>query len=137
MGYTHYWRIHQRMNPELFANFSSDCEKLVKASDVPITGGSGEEGEEPEFSTKLVNFNGINDDAHETFYVKVNDSGFNFCKTARKPYDKVVTACLILLKHYFNFIEVSSDGDLDEWKYGIELFKSVFPDRTISLSLRN
>jgi len=125
------------MNPELFANFSSDCEKLVKASDVPITGGSGEEGEEPEFSTKLVNFNGINDDAHETFYVKVNDSGFNFCKTARKPYDKVVTACLILLKHYFNFIEVSSDGDLDEWKYGIELFKSVFPDRTISLSLRN
>ena len=44
---------------------------------------------------------------------------FNFCKTARKEYDGLVTAALLLAKHHLgNRIRVSSDGNIDEWKNG-------------------
>ena len=39
---------------------------------------------------------------------------FNFCKTARKPYDAVVTSILKYL--YFNFpdhFKIDSDGDME------------------------
>ena len=45
--------------------------------------------------------------------------GFSFCKTARKPYDVVVCATLIAIKHHLgDYVSVSSDGDFDnvnEW----------------------
>ena len=46
---------------------------------------------------------------------------FDFCKTARKPYDIVVCCLLVILKHRLgNMIEISSDGKdwtNDEGKY--------------------
>jgi hypothetical protein len=52
---------------------------------------------------------------------------FDFCKTARKPYDAVVTACLILLKQtYGDAVEVSSDGSWSEWQDGRDLYAKVF-----------
>ena len=58
------------------------------------------------------------------------DSGeaFDFCKTARKPYDLAV--CLVLLamkRHAPKSVKVSSDGDWDgEWKEAREVYKSLF-----------
>ena len=41
---------------------------------------------------------------------------FAFCKTAYKPYDLAVTACLIILKHHIsNAIKVYSDGKVEHW----------------------
>ena len=42
-------------------------------------------------------FNGIDDDGHEDCYFD-GKAGFNFCKTARKPYDIAVRVFLGLLK---------------------------------------
>ena len=53
---------------------------------------------------------------------------FGFCKTARKPYDVMVVACLILYKYYFRKdVEISSDGDLDDWQKGFLFLAAVLP----------
>lgn len=41
---------------------------------------------------------------------------FEFCKTAFRPYDLAVTACLIVAKHHLGKdLKVRSDGDADGW----------------------
>ena len=66
---------------------------------------------------KMIRFNGIDDDGHETFIIfnkkKQSEYGkgdFAFCKTARKPYDIVVCEVLLVLSAYMPGLEVSSDG---------------------------
>ncbi|MEM7625887.1 MAG: hypothetical protein AAF333_09675 [Planctomycetota bacterium] len=98
----------------------------------------------PVLNSTLIAFNGrnggkssLNDLDHETFYVPrrlkpmphhtADDCGryFEFCKTARKPYDLLVTAALIALKHHFPDVNVVSDGDASDWQEGLELSRHV------------
>jgi hypothetical protein len=52
---------------------------------------------------------------------------FDFCKTAQKPYDAVVTAILIRAKEiYGSCVSISSDGDWSEWQDGRNLYEAVF-----------
>jgi hypothetical protein len=93
---------------------------------------------------EMVNFNGDGDDSHETFLFErhaIHDpfSGqasydkkskkrilFDACKTAQKPYDICVVACLILAKiHFGENIKISSDGDLADWEEGVKLVKKA------------
>jgi hypothetical protein len=66
------------------------------------------------------------DCSHETFRIAAHhepetweegqEEFFSCCKTAYKPYDLLVTACLISLKHYFaTQVRVSSDGRSHDW----------------------
>jgi hypothetical protein len=50
---------------------------------------------EPKITTEIIAFNGDekNGCAHESFVLN-NEVGFNFCKTARKPYDYAVRTIL-------------------------------------------
>lgn len=43
---------------------------------------------------------------------------------------------LSLKEHFGSGVEVSSDGDLDDWKTGIEAYKELFPDREIKHDLK-
>lgn len=53
-------------------------------------------------------------------------AGSNFCKTARKPYDVVVTACLAVLKYHLgDLISISSDGTHKDWNDGVILARDV------------
>lgn len=131
MGYTHYWqRIKQDHNSIVWKKFVKDCIELSKLSHLyfaDLGNGTGEESS-PEFTNNSICFNGLDADAHETFLLtrkyikgtyeeKKEKYQFNFCKTARKPYDIMVCACLILYKYYFpTEVWVSSDGDSEEWQ---------------------
>lgn len=171
MGYTHYWRTRMTTDPQKLAAAHWDVVQIVRASKVPLANGHGDVGSEPIISEGVVIFNGVGDDAHETFSWPPNFTdrfpdhskgetwetpvrtgelicmpdesgfGFEFCKTARKPYDAVVTACLIAVKrHLGDDVEVSSDGTEDEFmngagnysfeqvnpETGAELFERVF-----------
>jgi hypothetical protein len=78
--------------------------------------------------------------SHETFYVQRTFSAhysgqrpderglwFEFCKTARKPYDLAVTAALIRLAYHFpEGVEISSDGNEGEWEEGRALCERLF-----------
>ena len=96
-------------------------------------------------------FNGRekNNECHETFYLKRKLSQkdleyhsqfpregdpnkyFEFTKTARKPYDIVACCCLLLArKHLGDKIQVTSDGDIEEWKTSIDLIEKKFGYKT-------
>lgn len=154
MGYTHYWRF--KKNGEHCAPIEiENGEKKFKSSvklfkkcleymggktpypnwgenayakevEMKLCGGLG--NGEPEITDTLVCFNGDrktgND--HETFYISLTKGGFNFCKTARKPYDTAVWVCLLCFKYFFGEnLLLSSDGDDDEHKAAEDIFDAV------------
>ena len=75
-----------------------------------------------------INVNGKGDLSHEPFTLRehFNQNEPDFCKTARKPYDLVVVACLAILKHHLgDNVNVSSDGDSTNWVDGVKFASSV------------
>ena len=128
MGYTHYWTIKDELNREKFIEWAEGVKVIVETAieaGIPLGNGLGDD--KPELSDSLVVFNGVGDGSHESFALSIDGDGFNFCKTARKPYDAVVTASLIHAKKIFGpAIEVSSDGGWDEWEGGQLLYETVF-----------
>ena len=75
------------------------------------------------------------DCSYETFMIercvkKKYDDGplvFAFCKTAFRPYDWPVTACLVAFKHHFgDAVIVSTDGEDEHWQDGRHLCMILF-----------
>jgi hypothetical protein len=100
--------------------------KITEASK-EILGGPEGTGQ-PVLTNVEIVFNGLGDAAHEPF-VFPGQVGFNFCKTALKPYDAAVCACLMVARDHFPaaVLEIASDGDWsgDEWQGGKELYWQV------------
>ena len=156
MGYTHYWKF--KKNPKDCKNGSTKFAKSVellkkclakvpaeiegetydwenftkKPVKIPfvLKGGNGEG--EPKFTDELVCFNGDAsiDCDHETCYFALDNDryAFDFCKTARKPYD--VAVCLALLcfkKNFGNDFSYSSDGNKDDegWQMAHNIFNEI------------
>ena len=123
MGYTHYWQgtkfsIHEKDMDDALQAIS----KLAADPDVQlILAGPRGEGD-PIFTQEQVAFNGKFDDSHEAFIIDNGWRGeFGCTKTIRKPYDYIVVACLIILKHYLGAsVRVSSDGTKEDWQEGLE-----------------
>ena len=128
MGYTHYFS-HMETTEEKWAAILKDCEKLHESlpRDLLIAGSQGEGW--PIFNDSAIIFNGqaIDDHDHETFAMyqkgierqKWHDPDrmpFTCCKTARKPYDLMVCACLLAYKYHSpNTMALGSDGEADDW----------------------
>lgn len=102
------------MDKEKFHKAQEDCQKVVDWLNIPL--------DDPEFSDDLIAFNGAGDDAYENFYVSrlyrhpflnnpqiTEDGYFAFCKTARRPYDAAVTACLCYFKGH-KFTPISNQS---------------------------
>jgi hypothetical protein len=145
MGYTHYWTPKVATKVK-WKQFKETCKKLHDSlpektdtaggyhSDDPLEIRSGNGFNKPEFTMKAVYFNGDNVRGldHETFLLQPDKLEWNFCKTARKPYDLLVAACLIAAHEILGY-EVRSDGAWDDWKPAVEFyFKTVhgFVDTT-------
>ena len=79
----------------------------------------------------VIQFNGIGAGEHEDFVLKIGDIGFDFTKTAGKPYDIAVTAALILLKKELGGgVVVTSDGGWSDWEGGRLLYETVYNEVT-------
>lgn len=125
MGYTHYWK-------GLKANgLEENAKKIVKvAMEDGIKLGDGCGVNEPIIKEGFIDLNGWEDygEDHETFRLSDNTS-FDFCKTARKPYDTVVVAILIdAIVNNLKYDDISSDGNYSDWQDGIELYKKAVRD---------
>jgi hypothetical protein len=131
MGYTHYWNKIKELPQNKWGQFESKVAELIfeGGSEGVISGESGDDE---------IRFNGVGKEAYETFlftrvesdegFVQKDKDGkyFNFCKTARRPYDKFVVAVLLLAKEYFgDQISLSSDGVDEELREGIELAEKI------------
>jgi len=121
MGYTHYWTIKEPIDSDAFDKLQKGIKEIVKTANEAGISISDES------TDGTIAFNGAGRDAHETFFIQLGDTGFNFCKTAEKPYDAVVCASLILLKKELGAeVEVSSDGGWHRWQGGRLLYETVF-----------
>lgn len=157
MGYSHYWYRKSDFTEKQWGNICLDaldiivkhCDKkrivLAREYDSPVEahpslwGGPKMLPTPPEVTPDHIRFNGWKDEGHETFIVTkarpdlpVWDSdakeSFDFCKTARKPYDLAV--CLVLLsvkRHAPRSVKIGSDGDWNsEWTEARRVYKELF-----------
>lgn len=90
--------------------FCADVRKIFDDHWDEIANPNGVVGTNPYIGRNEISFNGIEDDAHETCVVRRGGVKFEFCKTARKPYDKVVVKVYKLVRKYLPNTELSSDG---------------------------
>lgn len=139
MGYTHYWTFKPAPKSEAskveekYQLAIRQCNRVIKAYNKQFDKGdyrrlSGFSAHCKTGQYGGIHINGSGDEAHEDFTLRehysqnLESDAFNFCKTARKPYDDVVVACLIILKHYLKeLIHIQSDGYADEWLDGKHL----------------
>jgi len=152
MGYTHYW-FRKKDLSEGWTEFVEDVKRvyknLPKYSEtaggyykdraIKICGGYGEG--DPVFDENEIWFNGDKEREldHETFHFprvynpppywsEPDEDGYYFdcCKTARKPYDLLVCAVLILAKiHFKDRIRIRSDGTLSDWWPAFNFMKGL------------
>ena len=84
MGYTNYWDQTKSFTDKEWKKVKDEYEYIKEICEDIIIDQTKESDE--------IVFNGIKDLSHETFYINKqnNKKSFNFCKTARKPYDLAV-----------------------------------------------
>lgn len=142
MGYTHYFTFNKPKGvkaSDLEAKYKSallECAKVAKVYNAECLEReadwerlSGYTAHTKPGAYGGLQLNGKGENAHETFELREHFSeneGFGFVKTAMKPYDIVVVACLAILKYRLgNAIDVSSDGRNADWNEGVELARRV------------
>lgn len=147
MGYTHYWTQTRSFTKEEWIEVSADLAEILSYVEndlgVPLAGGMGEAGTRPRFGAGAIVFNGVGDDAHETFSVDLKRSraytgatlGWACCKTARKPYDVAVTACLCYLSSVAGVFSVSSDGSGSDFVLGLDAARKALPNKANQLDI--
>jgi len=138
MGYTHYWNtnlVALRDHLDEVHETVADLLWIARAYEihqVPLDVhtsmrhqvGVNHHGRFYKSTVESISFNQA-ENGHEPFSFPPNED-FEFCKTAEKPYDAVVVACLTVLAHRWpNIITVSSDGDAHEWERGVQLARKV------------
>ena len=109
MGYTRYWK---RTDKEITADFCIEVENILKEcakKGIAIRGWDGTG--KPNIDTSGISFNGNGKENldHESMVIDKR-TGFNFCKTARKPYDYAVRKVLKAAERHGLVYDVSSDG---------------------------
>lgn len=114
MGYTHYWDVKRPIGKRAWDMICRDARQLFHATDIPLVGYEEEPASDPVVTRDMIRFNGVGDDEYESFVLVPDHDESPFCKTARKPYDLIVCAVLIVADHHAPFsIEVTSDGGME------------------------
>lgn len=150
-------KIIQRIQNHVtaFKEIAKDVQLIVDEAikkGIVICGGLGKGNPEINDIRIWLNGDGSKNLDHETFTIDLfetgsfntieklkNDEIFAFCKTAHKPYDLVVCASLMVIKHHLKSdFEVSSDGSIEygEWKEAIEFYEKLF-NRKVPKQLMN
>lgn len=130
MGYTHYFKQNKPVSDEQWNAFEKDAKVVIdhvqnKLGIVLISNDSNG----VIINNERINLNGdeSRDLDHETFFLEKDYKEFNFCKTARKPYDLAVCSLLLLAHEHMNgHHDIGSDGNFDEWQDAMELNAKLF-----------
>jgi hypothetical protein len=147
MGYTHYWNQSRSFTVDEWTEVSTDLASILAYAGthagIVLANGMGDGGTVPEFTLATIMFNGMGDDAHETFVIHHKRTkeweggtfGGSICKTARKPYDAVVTACLCYLSSVSQTHLVASDGKGVDFLAGLALARAALPGKANMLDI--
>lgn len=154
MGYTHYFTQNRNFTKAEWETVTADLKAIVAYAQheggIALANGMGEGGTSPEFDANHILLNGVGDDSHEGFEIRrtiktvpdydgQENLAWDFCKTARKPYDDAVTACLCYLGSVTRkdlngepimgteAFSVSSDGRGADFLDGLDLARKALP----------
>ncbi len=133
MGYTHYWKTKKRPTNKQWDKIQKAVALVLNSVSIKsLVQYESDEAAPPVVSAELIRFNGIAEKGHETFYLDRDPIGFEFCKTADKPYDIAVTAVLVIVEGYApDCYSVASDGMASDWESGLSLTQTM--DKNLSL----
>jgi hypothetical protein len=116
MGYTHYFQQSKSVSDEQWEKITTDANKIISTVKQQHISLISDDDNGIMVNEKRINLNGVGSDSHETFYLPKHDTSFQFCKTARKPYDLAVCAILLVAhEHAPGAYDISSDGEDEDW----------------------
>ena len=141
MGCTHYWTQRKNYSRVGWVAICVDIKAILEraqADGVTLWAEYDEPNTQPDLNQDFIRFNGAGDEGHETFYIQRireplkewqtrTDLGWSFCKTAAKPYDVAVVACLAYLESCQGF-SVASDSDAEDWAAGVKLARRALQE---------
>ncbi|KAJ4458026.1 hypothetical protein PAPYR_6284 [Paratrimastix pyriformis] len=132
MGYTQYFTQLRPVEPLAWESICRDFRNMIAIAllndPLPIQL-SYDDASPPLISDNEIIFNGIGGNGCESMVLQREGSGFQFCKTRQLPYDRVVTALLILADYHApGTWNIHSDGSSSDWREGLELARTVQPD---------
>lgn len=126
MGYTHYWNNPSTIPEDTWSAICSAAKDACALGKVDLSDESGFPEGHPTFTADKISMCGVGEDGCEPFvFTRVGE--WSFCKTRQLPYDKVVTAVLLIINHLESSVKLSSDGIAEEWEPGLRLAKRIFP----------
>jgi len=134
MGYTHYWRQRRDITPDEWDDVRAAFNAMLAHIEFSIA--------DVENTADVIAFNGVGDYSHEIFVLNrvlataraewntpdAEPLCFQFCKTARKPYDLIVTAMLLVVSEVAPaWADVSSDGDMGgkDWQPARDFLRAL------------
>lgn len=135
MGYTINFEQSRPFTMQEWSDIRAACIPMFNRLK-QIKGGDGTG--RPEIGNDRIIFNGdaSKGENHETMCLERQGGGFQFCKTARKPYDRYVKAVLVVANYYApGALTVSCDGDDEDgcWDEGVriaEIYAKGVPGRS-------
>lgn len=126
MGYTHYFEQTRNFTDMEWAKVRLFAKRLFDVIEPGILGDLMGDGGKAEATVTRIAFNGIGEEAFESFVINKKGSGYNFCKTMEKSYDIAVVAMLCYINHVApDALKISSDGLVKDWIAGRELGTTV------------
>jgi len=150
MAFTHYMQPTRTTTQEQWEAYTKKAKEIIDAFGQPLYNWDGTK-EGVEITDGLIRFNGgaAKGEDHETCKIERNGV-WNFCKTARKPYDAVVVALLMVGEKMGIIAEWLADDSMEGADFGeaLLLLEKVEDEKTdrevmydhafsIAFSLRN
>lgn len=143
MGYTHYFSQSRSFSKDEWNRVKDGLRKIVcqcigEGIDLQF---EYDDERELEISDTMIRFNGVDDMGHETFIVCKDvpkhqawedhtKPVFQFCKTARKPYDLAVCLSLLWIQSVApNVLQIASDGGNAEWNPVRQIYQNLFGEK--------
>ncbi|MGD9689146.1 MAG: hypothetical protein AB7K52_00655 [Phycisphaerales bacterium] len=156
MGLTRFWYRPPSLDADTFGEWAADCRAIIATASLPagfrptldnivprgriiVRGPEGKGDPVVTDGTIALNGDASAGQEHEPFQVerdttlrphrRLDDAGriFEYCKTAGKPYDAVVDACLIALRKRFgSLVSVEEDAEAKPLVAGKQLYAEAF-----------
>ena len=139
--YIHRWWIKDQCSPKT-STIAKDAQALANTWGKALRRSRNEPEVEPVFSPDEIRFNATEDGCDDFHYPpdwRENEragqpAGYGCCNTDMMPYDQLVAATMLVIKHHLdNDVVIKSDGEhrSGTWGAAMNLYLRTFPDRDV------
>ena len=139
--YIHRWWVRDQCSPKTPA-IAEDAQALANTWGKELHRSADEPEADPVFSPDEIRFNATEDGCDDFRYPpdpRENEkagqlAGYGSCNTDMMPYDQLVAATILVIKHHLgDDVVIKSDGEhrSGTWGAAMNLYLRTFPDRDV------